>query len=184
MTAITSSMQSLSLDEAPISIPPQDQQSQTPTKPRRSSRPDQVNPLPLPPMDEWAEVTAANGSMYFGFYADADMLQRVLSSFCPKLRPGRREFNDAFIYPALMYLRSHYGRSDIGLHVAAVPQRAKDLNPEIEEEVGENVLIIGLFALEEESYLNRMTQKEVDEIAELMGTKPTWWRITHLMPSI
>ena len=46
------------------------------------------------------------------------------------------------------------------------------------------MLVLSLFALEEESYLGRMTQKEVDEIAEMAGMKPTWWRITHLMPSI
>ena len=139
--------------------------------------------MPLPPKDEWLKVRAAKGSMYFGFYADDDVLQRVLAAGCRKLRPGRRKFNDAFIYPALLWLRSRYG-SQIGLHLAAVPQRAKDLNPGIEMEVDEDVFIIGLFELEEESYFNRLTQKEVDEIAELMGTKPTWWRITHLMRSV
>ena len=71
--------------------------------------------------------------------------------------------------------------------MAAVAQPAKDLNPGpgmIKEEVGEDVLVLGLFALEEESYLSRMTQREVDEIAEMTGMKPTWWRITHLMCSV
>ena len=48
------------------------------------------------------------------------------------------------------------------------------------------MLLLSLFALDEESYLGRMTQREleVDEVAEMTVMKPTWWRITHLMPSI
>ncbi|KAI1795067.1 hypothetical protein LXA43DRAFT_1178964 [Ganoderma leucocontextum] len=189
MASITASMQALSLDAAAASTtPPQDNLQTEPQnrprreKARRKSRPDQVDPRPLPPTDEWLKVKAAKGCMYYGFYADDDMLQQMLASRYPELRD--REPNDVFVYPALLYLRTRFERNDIGLHLAVLPRWAKDLNPTIEAEVGEKVLILGLFPLEEEAYLNRMTQKDVDEIAELMGTKPTWWRISHLMPSV
>ncbi|PIL37550.1 hypothetical protein GSI_01244 [Ganoderma sinense ZZ0214-1] len=92
--------QALSPDEAPAtSTPPPDdtqfaaepqshtQSHNTPSprsadsepekvKPRRKSRPDQVDPRPLPPMDEWREVNAAGECMYYGFYAGDDGLQR------------------------------------------------------------------------------------------------------------
>ena len=138
--------------------------------------------MPFPPKDERLRVRATKGSMHFGFYADDGMLQRVLATCYPK--PRNREPNDVFLYPGLLYLRCRYGRNDIGLNVGLVPQRAKDLNPGIEAAVGEAVLVLCLFEIEEESYFNRMTQKEVDEIAEMMGMKPTWWHITYRMPSV
>lgn len=119
--------------------------------------------------------------MYYGFYADNDALQKMLINRFPKRLGHRDPTNVALLYPALLYLRDHFKRPDISVHVAVLPQRAKDLNPDIEDEVGEDVLILGLFPLEEEAYLDRMTQKEVDKLAGMMGTKPTWWRISLLM---
>ncbi|PIL37545.1 hypothetical protein GSI_01239 [Ganoderma sinense ZZ0214-1] len=199
MASITSSMQSLStltvtqLDEAASTSststqlqdqPPAESPAGAPAKPRRASRPDQADPMPWPSKEEYLRVKAAKGSMHFGLYADDDVLQDMLASRYPSLRG--RESDDLFLYPALAYLRTRYpGRTfDIGLHIGFVSQRVKDLNPRIPAKVGEKVLVLGLFALEEESYFNRMTQKEVDEISELMGTKPTWWWIAHSLPSI
>ncbi|KAI1795065.1 hypothetical protein LXA43DRAFT_993322 [Ganoderma leucocontextum] len=189
MTSIAAPMQLLSLTEVSSTTPPQDNPPREPqTQPRekapRKSRPDQVDPRPLPPMDEWVQVKAARGCMYYGFYADDDGLQRMLINCFPKQLGHRDPTNAALLYPALLFLRKHFERPDISVHTAILPQRAKDLNPTIEEDVGQHVLILGLFPLEEEAYLDRMTQEEVDELAELMGTKPTWWRISQLMPSI
>ncbi|PIL37551.1 hypothetical protein GSI_01245 [Ganoderma sinense ZZ0214-1] len=108
----------------------------------------------------------------------------MLINCFPEHLGHRDPMNNTLLYPALMFLRKHFRRRDISVASAILPQRAKDLNPEIEDEVGEVVLIVALFQLEEEEYLNRMTQAQVDELEELMGTKPTWWRIAHLMTGL
>ncbi|PIL37547.1 hypothetical protein GSI_01241 [Ganoderma sinense ZZ0214-1] len=189
MAAITAPMQALSLDgvaspEPPRDISPTESQTPTPEAPRRKSRPDQVDPRPFPPMEEWHEVDAAGDCMYYGFYAGDDGLQKMLINCFPEHLGHKDPMNATLLYPALMFLRKHFRRRDISLATAILPQRAKDLSPEIEDEVGEHVLILGLFPLEEEPYLNRMTQAEVDEFEELMGTKPTWYRVAHLMSDI
>ena len=135
-------------------------------------------------MDEWLEAQAAGGCMYYGFYAGNEDLQKMLINAFPKQLGHRDPSGCTFLYPALMFLRKHFRRRDICVASGYLPQRAKGLNPEIENDVGEPVLILGLFPLEEEAYLDRMTQEDVDELAELMGKKPTWWRIAQLMPSI
>ena len=136
-------------------------------------------------MDEWLEAQAAGGCMYYGFYAGNEDLQNMLIHRAfPKQLGHRDPSGCTFLYPALMFLRKHFRRRDICVASGYLPQRAKDLNPEIEDDIGEPVLILSLFPLEEEAYLDRMTQEDVDELAELMGKKPTWWRIAQLMPSI
>lgn len=135
-------------------------------------------------MDEWLEVKAAGGCMYYGFYADNFSLQKMLASCLPKELGHKDLLNTAFLYPAILFLRRHFRRHDLSVATAILPQRAKDLNPSIEDQVGDHVLILGLFPLEEEAYLDRMTKDEVNELSDLMGTKPTWWRVSQLMPSI
>ncbi|KAI1795068.1 hypothetical protein LXA43DRAFT_993328 [Ganoderma leucocontextum] len=191
MASITASMQALSLDAAPASTtPPQDNlQAEPQTRPRREkarrkSRPDQVDPRPLPPTDEWLAVKAAKGCMYYGFYADNAALQKMLINCFPKQLGHRDPTNAALLYPAILFLRNHFKRDDLSVHIAVLPQRAKDLNPTIEHEAGQQVLILGVFPLEKEAYLDRMSQKDVNELADLMGTKPTWWKISQLMDDV
>ncbi|PIL37544.1 hypothetical protein GSI_01238 [Ganoderma sinense ZZ0214-1] len=191
MTSVTAQMQELSLDEASASTPATPKppaEAQTRKSPKitetRASRPDQVDTRPVPSTDEWLEVQAAGGCMYYGFYADNDSLQKMLINRFPDKLSNRNPRNVTLLYPALLFLRDVFKRDDISVHIGVLSQRAKDLNPSIEEEVGKHVLILGLFPLEMEAYLDRMTQKQVDRLARLMGTKPTWWRIAQLMDDV
>ncbi len=94
-------------------------------------------------------------------------------------------------YPALTFLRMRFRCNDICVASEILPQRAKDLNPKIEGEVREPALILGVFPLSEETYstyllstyLDRMTQEEVDELAGRIGKVHTWWPI-HFMSSM
>ena len=71
-------------------------------------------------------------------------------------------------------------RADIGVHIAYyVAQRNKDMVPSIRLDAGDATFIVELFPLKQEVYLNRPTQEEVDVLAEMFGTKPTWLEIAQ-----
>ena len=146
-----------------------------------SRRPRLVSPHPLPPRDECLEARRRGKCMYFGFYAGASGLQRALISCFPKELTDRDPYSLAILWPAVLYLREITGRYDLDLHVGIVSQRLKDLIPSIEEDVGAHVLILGLFPLEVDAYERRITQEGADKLSQVLGTPPTWWRISQLL---
>ena len=73
------------------------------------------------------------------------------------------------------------GVSGLPLHVAIVSQHIKDRIPSIEDDVDDHVFVLGIFKLEKESFENRITQKAVDKLSKLLGTPPTWWKISQLL---
>lgn len=118
--------------------------------------------------------------MYYGFYAGEFAIQKMLINSFPEQLGGRDPFDAGLFLTGLNYVRDVTGRSSIGVHIAYVAQRNKDMVPSIGLDVGEATFIVGLFPLEQEAYLNRPTQEEVDMLAEMFGTKPTWWEIAQL----
>nr|VWP02357.1 Protein kinase domain-containing protein [Ganoderma boninense] len=118
--------------------------------------------------------------MYYGFYAGELALQRMVIKCFPDQLGGRDPFDVGLFIVGLAYVRDVTERQDIGLHIAYVSKRAKETVPSIGLRVGEPTFIVGLFALEQDAYMNRITQEKVDLLAEMFETKPTWWEIEHL----
>ncbi|KAM5536499.1 hypothetical protein V8D89_009776 [Ganoderma adspersum] len=181
MSAITAQMQGLSLHEpvqAATSPPPDDAQS--PPKPRHPhpTKPVQVNIRPLPSREDCR--AARQHCMYYGFYAGEFAIQKMLINCFPEQLEGRNPFDASLFLAGLGHVRGVTGRPDIGVHIAYVAKRNKDMVPTIGLEVGQVTFIVGLFPLEQEAYLNRPTQAQVDMLAEMFGTKPTWWEIAQL----
>ena len=118
--------------------------------------------------------------MYYGFYAGEFAIQKMLINCFPEQLEGRDPFDAGLFLAGLGHVREVTGRRDIGVHIAYVAKRNKDMVPTIGLDVGQVTFIVGLFPLEQEAYLNRPTQEEVDMLAEMFGTKPTWWEIAQL----
>ena len=118
--------------------------------------------------------------MYYGFYAGEHAIQKMLINSFPEQLGGKDPFDPGFFITGLNYVRHVTKRRDIGVHIAYIAQRNKEMVPSIGLDVGEPKFIIWLFALEEEAYRKRITQEKVDMLAEMFGTKPTWWEIAQL----
>ncbi len=118
--------------------------------------------------------------MYYGFYAGGLTMQRMIIKCFPEELEGRDPDDPNLFLAAVEFIRDITDRADIGIHVAYVSQRNKDVIPSIEPQVGAATFIVGLFPLEQEAYMNRITQENVDMLAEFFGTKPTWWEISQL----
>ena len=118
--------------------------------------------------------------MYYGFYGGELAIQKMLINCFPKELEGRNPLDPYLFLAALEFLRDVTNRADIGIHVAYVSQRNKDAIPSIGLDVGAVTFIVGLFPLEKEAYMNRITQENVDMLAEFFGTKPSWWEISQL----
>ena len=119
--------------------------------------------------------------MYFGFYAGAGALHRALLRCFPDTLKDTDPYNISILWPALLYTRGTAGRDDLTLNIGIVSQRVKDQIPSIEEDVGAHVLILGLFPLEVDAYERRITQEGADKLSQVLGTPPTWWRISQLL---
>ncbi|KAI1791756.1 hypothetical protein LXA43DRAFT_1094363 [Ganoderma leucocontextum] len=183
MSSITARMKELSLDEPvqPATTPqPDSTNSESPRKPRRprATNPVQVNPRPLPTAEECR--AARKRCMYYGFYGGEDAIQKMLIDCFPEQLGGRDPFDPGLFISALDFVRNITGRPDIGIHIAYVAQRNKDAIPSIGLEAGAVTFIVGLFPLEREAYINRITQEDVDMLAGFFGTKPSWWEIAQL----
>ena len=113
--------------------------------------------------------------MYFGFYAGANAVQEALISCFPNELKDRDPDSFVMLWNAVLYFREITGCNDLDLHVGTVSQRVKDCIPSIEEDVGANVFILGLFPLEVEAFERRITQEGADQLSRLLGTPPTWW---------
>ncbi|EJF60873.1 hypothetical protein BD309DRAFT_966302 [Dichomitus squalens] len=185
MPSVTAQMQTLSLDEAPAT--PRQQHSDrsggtaephTQNKSsRRSSRrrPRRVSPYPLPPREECLEAKSRGKCMCFGFYADAGTFQKAMISRFPDQLKDRDPYDMTLLWSTVLYLRRIIGCADLDLHIGTVSQRVKDQIPSIEDDVGESVMIVGLFPLDVEAYERRITQEGADEISRFVGMPPTWW---------
>ncbi|KAI1791753.1 hypothetical protein LXA43DRAFT_392443 [Ganoderma leucocontextum] len=185
MSSIEAQMRGLSLDElvqaATTAAPqPRGRDAESLRRPRRAraTNPVQVNPRPLPSAEECR--AARKRCMYYGFYGGELAIQRMLIDCFPKQLGGRDPFEPGLLLPGVNFIRDITGRPDIGVHIAYVAQRNKDAIPSIGLEVDEVTFIVGLFPLEREAYINRITQEDVDMLAELFGTKPSWWEIAQL----
>ncbi|PIL28194.1 hypothetical protein GSI_09731 [Ganoderma sinense ZZ0214-1] len=183
-SSISARMQELSLDSGdsvrPAATPqPHPAKSRLPEhrRPHFTSSV-QVNPRPLPTPEECR--AARKRCMYYGFYAGEMALQKMLIKCFPEQLSGRDPFDASLFLAGLGYVRDVTGRGDIGVHIAWVAQRNKDMVPSIGIEVGRPTFIVGLFPLEKEAYVNRLTQEMVDLLAEMFETKPTWWEIEDL----
>ena len=119
--------------------------------------------------------------MYFGFYAGANAVQKALISCFPNELKDRDPDSLVMLWNAVLYFREITGCHDLDLHVGIVSQRVKDLIPSIEEDVGAHVLMLGLFPLEVDAYERRITQEGADKLSQVLGTPPTWWRISQLL---
>ena len=118
--------------------------------------------------------------MYYGFYGGELAIQQMLIDCFPEKLGARKPYEPGLLLSALRFLRNLTGRPDIGIHMAYVAQRNKDAIPSIGLDVDEVTFIIGLFPLEREAYINRITQEDVDLLEVLFGTKPSWWEIAQL----
>ena len=118
--------------------------------------------------------------MYYGFYAGELAIQKMLINSFPEQLGGKDPFDPGFFITGLDYVRRVTKRRDIGVHIAWVAHRNKEMVPSIGLDVGDATFIIGLFALAEGPYRKRITQEKVDLLAEMFGTKPTWWEIAQL----
>ena len=118
--------------------------------------------------------------MYYGFYGGENALQKMMINCFPEELEGRKLYDPNLFLAAIEFIRNVTGRPDIGIHSAYVAQRNKDAIPSIGLEVGKQTFIVGLFPLEREAYMNRITQENVDMLEEFFGTKPTWWEISQL----
>ncbi|KAM5536505.1 hypothetical protein V8D89_009782 [Ganoderma adspersum] len=149
-------------------------------KPRRkrTKNPTQVSPRPLPTAEECR--AARKRCMYYGFYAGELAIQNMLLNCFPKRLGGRDLCDAGLVLTGLTFVRDVTGRPDIGLHMAYVAKRNKDMVPSIGLGVDEITFIVGLFPLGKEAYINRLTQEAVDMLEEMFGTKPTWWEIAQL----
>ena len=113
--------------------------------------------------------------MYFGFYAGANAVQKALISRFPNELKDRDPDSLVTLWNAVLYFREITGCYDLDFHVGTVSRRVKDYIPSIEEDVGANVFILGLFPLEVEEFERRITQEGADQLSRLLGTPPTWW---------
>ncbi|KAM5536336.1 hypothetical protein V8D89_009988 [Ganoderma adspersum] len=181
MPSITARMQGLSLDE-PTQVAktpqPDDAQPRRRGYRRRATDPTQVNSRPFPTVQECR--AARKRCMYYGFYGGENAMQKMMINCFPEELEGRKLYDPNLFLAAIEFIRSVTGRPDIGIHSAYVGQRNKDAIPSIGLEVGEQTFIVGLFPLEREAYMNRITQENVDMLEEFFGTKPTWWEISQL----
>ncbi|KAI1791754.1 hypothetical protein LXA43DRAFT_1010354 [Ganoderma leucocontextum] len=181
MSSITARIQELTLDEpgqAATTPKPDAAQSLPKSRRPRATNPVQVNPRPLPTAEECR--AARKRCMYYGFYAGEDAIQKMLINCFPKQLGGRDPYDPGLFLTGLAFVRDVTGRRDIGVHIAYVAQRNKDATPSIGLEAGAVTFIVGLFPLEREAYINRITQEDVDMLAEYFGTKPSWWEIAQL----
>ena len=106
-------------------------------------------------------------------------LPNMIIKCFPEELEGRDPDDPNLYLAAVEFIRNVTGRPDIAIHIAYVAQRNKDQIPSIELEVGECGFIVGLFPLEKEAYQNRITQENVDMLADFFGTKPSWWEIAE-----
>ncbi|PIL28187.1 hypothetical protein GSI_09724 [Ganoderma sinense ZZ0214-1] len=180
MPSITARMQGLSLEEPPeVATTPQpaDARPVRRSYPRPNSDPTQVNPRPLPTAQECR--TARRGCMYYGFYAGELELPKMIIKCFPEQLEGRDPCDPNLYLAAVEFIRDVTNRPDIAIHIAWVAQRNKDQIPSIGLDVGECSFIVALFPLEREAYMNRITQENVDMLAEFFGAKPSWWEIAE-----
>ncbi|PIL28174.1 hypothetical protein GSI_09711 [Ganoderma sinense ZZ0214-1] len=180
MPSITARMQGLSLEESPtVATTPQpgDARPVRRSYSRLNSNPTRVNPRPLPTAQECR--TARKGCMYYGFYADELALPKMIIKCFPEELEGRDPCDPNLYLAAVEFIRDVTNRHDIAIHIAWVAQRNKDQIPSIGLKVGGCAFIVGLFPLEREAYMNRITQENVDMLAEFFGTKPSWWEIAE-----
>ncbi|PIL28180.1 hypothetical protein GSI_09717 [Ganoderma sinense ZZ0214-1] len=178
MPSITARMQGLSLEEPPkVATTPQPDDAPPVRRsyPRLTSNPTQVNSRPLPTVQECR--TARRGCLYYGFYAGELALGKMIIKCFPEELAGRDPSEPNLFLAGLDFIRDVTNRHDIAIHIAWVTQRNKDQIPSIELEVGETTFVVCLFPLEREAYMNRITQENVDMLAEFFGTKPSWWEI-------
>ena len=119
--------------------------------------------------------------MYFGFYAGQGALQKALIRLYPDILRNTEPSDISILWPALLHIQALSGCSGLPLHVGIVSQRIKDQIPSIEDDVDDHVFVLGIFKLEKESFENRITQKTVDKLSKLLGTPPTWWKISQLL---
>ena len=115
--------------------------------------------------------------MYYGFYAGDLTLEKMIIRCFPEELAGRDPRDPHLFLAAVEFIRDVTDRPDIRIPIAIIAQRNKDADPSIEGEVGEATFIVGLLQLDMESYINRITQENVDMLAEFLGAKPSWWEI-------
>ncbi|RPD52902.1 hypothetical protein L227DRAFT_581821, partial [Lentinus tigrinus ALCF2SS1-6] len=166
---LAADMQGLSLDETDI---PSEHDAKAPRKTAKTP-PVRVNCKPLPPKEEY-DTPRSTGIYYYGFYVG----NRSIEKYGVKVNPELANADISLQYQyGLDYLRALVGDRDESLrvHIAIIRRRHKKAMPFITQR--KQAPFLALFPLEWEAYVNRMSARKVEKLAEALGCRPEWFEI-------